>query len=502
VEVGEAAVAGHRQIDAEGLFLAPGFIDMHSHSDHCLFVNPTAESKVTQGITTEVCGNCGDASAPLLDPREREQIVQFLSDNGSDAEWTSVAEYFTALETSGIAPNFITLVGHGSLRAGVVGCEDRPATAAEMQKMRDLVQESMAAGAAGLSSGLIYAPGCYGGTSEVTELCKPVGEAGGLYSTHMRSEGDHLLEAVEESIQIAQESGARLQISHHKACGPANWGKVRGSLALIESARARGQDVAADQYPYVATATNLSVNVPQWAHDGGGERLMERLADPALTGRLRNETSANVEGGYSDPAQGWKDVVIASVETEANKWAEGLSMFDVARRWNMPFVDALFRFLLEERCRAGMIHFTISEDDVETVMRAPFVMAGTDATARALSGPLAVGKPHPRTFGTMARILGRYVRERGLISLEEAVRKMTSLPASRLRLADRGRLAEGFKADMVLFDAATVGDAATFADPFQHARGIPYVFVNGSAVVEDGRVSGCLPGRCLRFNAA
>lgn len=502
VQVGDVSSAGHRQIDADGLCLAPGFIDMHSHSDHYLFVNPTGESKITQGVTTEVCGNCGYAPAPLLDSKDREEVLQYLSDHGAEVSWTSVDEYFTALESKGIGLNFMTFVGHGSLRAGVVGYEDRAATPDEMVRMRGLVAESVSAGAVGLSSGLIYAPGCYGGTEEVMELCRPVGEAGGLYSTHMRSEGDHLLEAVEESIGIGEKSGARVQISHHKSCGPANWGKVKGSLALIESARSRGLDVAADQYPYVATSTGLSVNVPQWAHDGGKDRLVERLKDATLHERLREGTRDAVEGGYSDPAQGWKDIVVSSVQSQANKWAEGKSMFEIASRWSLPWVDALFRLLIEEKAKASMVHFTISEDDVATVMRAPYVMAGSDATARSLTGPTATGKPHPRTFGTMPRILARYVRELGILTLEEAVRKMTSLPAGRLGLTDRGRIAEGFSADLVLFDPAKVLDAATFANPFQHALGIPYVFVNGVAVIDEGRVSGSLPGRCLRFQSA
>lgn len=501
VEVGVVGGTGSRVVDADGLVLAPGFIDMHSHSDHYLLVNPVAESKAAQGVTTEVCGNCGYSPAPLLDAKEREEIQAYLGKHGVNAEWTSVGEYFAALESSGIAVNFMTLVGHGSLRAGVVGYDDRVATPEELGRMKSEVAKAMDEGAIGVASGLIYAPGCYGGTDEVAEICKPAGERGGMYATHMRSEGDHVVESVQESIAIGEASGCRVQISHHKACGPANWGKVNDTLRLIEEARARGVDVAADQYPYVATATGLSANLPNWAHDGGDERLLARLKDETILPRLRRETVEHVEKGYAEPIAGWRDVVVSNVRTDANKWAEGLGLDAVAARWGVEPVDALFRLLIEEEAHAGMIHFTLCEEDVETVMRRPFVMVGSDATARATAGPLATGKPHPRTFGTFPRVLAEYVRHRGVITLEEAVRKMTSLPAGRLGLRDRGRVAPGCVADLVLFDPAGVRDTATFGDPFHLPEGIPYVFVGGVATIDDGAVTGNLPGKCLRFAA-
>jgi N-acyl-D-aspartate/D-glutamate deacylase len=276
---------------------------------------------------------------------------------------------------------------------------------------------------------------------------------------------------------------------------------VNLSLPIIEAARARGVDVTADQYPYIATSTSLSVNVPQWAHDGGDDRFVARLQDPTLIPRLKAETIAHVEGGYADPMQGWRDVVVAAVESDANRWTEGTSMADVAERWNVPPVDALFRLLIEEHASASMVHFTLSEEDVEAVMRKPYVMVGSDATARALSGPTRVGHPHPRTFGTMPRVLGHYVRDKHVLSLEEAIRKMTSLAAWRLGLTDRGRIAPGMMADLTLFDAANVTDKATFEDPFNLPEGIPYVFTNGVAVVDEGRITGNLPGKCLRFGA-
>lgn len=499
VEVGDVSEGGRRELDADGLHLSPGFIDMHSHSDHYLLVNPTAEGKIAQGITTEVCGNCGFSSAPLVHPDERAEVLDYLGKHGVNADWTSVAGYFDTLESHGIGLNFMTLIGHGTLRASVVGYDDRPATPAEMEEMKRLVARSVDEGALGVASGLIYAPGCYGNTDEVAEVCKPVGERGGLYATHMRSEGDELIEAVEETIGIGEKSGAKVQISHHKACGPANWGKVNLSLPIIEAARARGVDVTADQYPYIATSTSLSVNVPQWAHDGGDDRLVARLQDPALIPRLKAETIEHVEGGYADPMQGWRDVVVASVRSDANRWTEGRSVADIAERWGVPPVDALFRLLVEEQARAAMVHFTLSEEDVETVMRQPYVMVGSDATARALSGPTRVGHPHPRTFGTMPRVLAHYVREKQVIPLEEAVRKMTSLAAWRLGLSDRGVIAPGMMADLALFDAENVRDTATFEDPYHLPEGLPYVFTNGVAVVDEGRVTGNLPGKCLRF---
>lgn len=499
VQVGEVADTGRKEIDAGGLCLAPGFIDMHSHTDHYLLVNPAAESKVTQGVTTEVCGNCGSSSAPLMDPVEREDILGWLSRNGVDTQWTSVADLFSLLEGNGIGVNFMTFVGHGLLRAAVVGYDDRPATPDELARMRELVRQSLEEGAVGVSSGLIYPPGCYGSAHEITEICRPVGAMKGLYSTHMRSEGDFLVESVDETIAIGEGSGARVQISHHKACSPQNWGKVKTTLERIEAANRRGVSVTADQYPYIATCTSLSANLPRWAHDGGTEKLLERLEDPTVLPRLQEETSAAVEAGYSDPMQGWRDVVVSSVRTDANKWVEGQNLEEIARQWNARPVDAMVRLLLEEKAHVSMVHFTISEDDVETVMRKPYVMVGSDATARALSGPLAYGKPHPRTFGTMPRVLAHYVRERGILTLEDAVRKMTSLPAGVLGLSDRGTIAEGYIADMVLFDPDNVKDIATFAEPFQLATGIPYVFVNGVAVVRDNVISGDLPGRCLRF---
>jgi N-acyl-D-amino-acid deacylase len=502
VEVGAVSEAGRRELDADGLCLSPGFIDMHSHSDHYLLVNPTAEGKIAQGITTEVCGNCGFSSAPLVHPDERAETLGYLAKHGIEADWTSVAGYFDTLESHGIGLNFMTLIGHGTLRAAVVGYDDRAATPAELDQMKALSAQCMDEGALGIASGLIYAPGCYGNTDEVAEVCKPVGERGGVYATHMRSEGDELIEAVEETIGIGEKSGAKVQISHHKACGPANWGKVNLSLPIIEAARARGVDVTADQYPYIATCTSLSVNVPQWAHDGGDDRFVARLQDPALIPRLKSETIAHVEGGYSDPMQGWRDVVVAAVKSDANRWAEGMSVAAIADRWNISSVDALFRLLVEEHAKVAMVHFTLSEEDVETVMRQPYVMIGSDATARALSGPTRVGKPHPRTFGTMPRVLGRYVREKRVLTLEEAIRKMTSLAAWRLGLSDRGRIAPGMMADITLFDPETVTDTATFEDPFHLPEGIPHVFTNGVAVVDEGRITGNLPGKCLRFAAA
>jgi N-acyl-D-amino-acid deacylase len=356
----------------------------------------------------------------------------------------------------------------------------------------------MEAGAFGVSSGLIYPPGCYAETEEVIELCKVAAQYGGIYATHMRNEAEGVVQAVEEALRIGRESGAGVQISHHKACGRKNWGLVKESLAVIEAARAQGTDVLADQYPYVATSTGLGIMLPKWAHDGGTKALVARLSDPAERARIREAVMSDMESGYLAASGGWDTVVLSSLKTERNKYCEGLSIGTIAKQLKKHPVDTALDLLLEEGGSIGMMHFVISEDDVNTVMRHPAVLIGSDATARTFEGPLTRGKPHPRAYGTFARVLGKYTRDDKVLSLEQAVAKMTGMPARRLGLRDRGIVALDNWADLTIFDPDSIEDAATFDEPVRAAKGIRYVIVNGETILEDGAFTGALPGKVLR----
>ena len=498
--VGEGGRDGAEVLDASGKTVCPGFIDFHSHTDMTLLVNPTAESKLAQGVTLEVCGNCGSSDAPILDPEAREHARKSLEKMGASFNWGSMGEMLDALEQAGTGVNFCTYVGHGNVRREVVGREDRPATPEELARMRDMVAQCMDEGAVGISTGLIYPPSCYGSTGELVELCKPVGQRGGLYSTHMRSESKRLTESVAEAIEIGERSGAAIQISHLKACGISNHGKAIQALEMIEEARGRGVNVSADQYPYIATSTSLDTMIPEWAHSGGSGALRARLEDSGERQRIVEEIrKSNEPGGWISDSGGFDSVVISGVRTDENRWTEGLTLTEiVSKRTGRDPVEAMLDFLLEEDFGIGMVHFCLSETDVKAVMRTPYTLFGSDATARATSGPMGKGKPHPRAFGTFARILAHYVREGGVIPLETAIQKMTSLAADRLGLKDRGRLASGAAADIVVFDPGTVRDTATFKEPKQLAEGIAHVLVNGEFALRDSQITGALHGQVIR----
>jgi N-acyl-D-amino-acid deacylase len=478
--------------------LAPGFIDMHSHTDYYLLVDPAAESKVSQGVTTEVCGNCGFSPGPLLSDLALERSRTTLARYGLAPQWRSLAEFLDLLDARRPGVNFAGLVGHGTLRASVMGYEARPPTAVELARMQGVLDDELAAGAFGLSSGLIYPPGCYAETEELVSLSQPVARRGGFYATHMRNENVRLVEAVAESLRIGREADCAVQISHHKACGRSNWGKVETTLRLLETARAEGLDVTADQYPYVATSTSLSSCLPKWAFEGGHDATMRRLRDPSDRTSLLQSVQESAATGYIADGGGWEAMTVAGVATSENRFAEGLTLRQLAETWDLAPEEAALRLLEEEALAASIVHFVISEDDVERVMRHPTTMIGSDGAARATSGPLCTGKPHPRTYGTFPRVLGHYVRERGVLNLAEAIHKMTGLPARRLGLADRGVVRVGAAADLVLFDPATVRDAATFTQPHQLAAGIDHVWVNGRAAIAAGQLTHDYAGRVLR----
>jgi N-acyl-D-amino-acid deacylase len=481
-------------MDATGCVVTPGFIDAHSHTDEGLLIDPTAQSKIMQGITTEVSGNCGYSPVPALTERMQRDVRERLSRWSIEDVFTTMGEFFAALERRGLGLNYASFVGHGTIRACAMGFDMRPPTDDEMRAMKRMLEQAIDEGALGLSTGLIYPPGCYADTQELVELSKILPSRGALYSTHMRNEGDELIEAVDESITIGRESGAPIQISHHKATGQRNWGKVQRTIEMMERARQQGVDVTCDQYPYVATSTSLRILIPAWAHEGGRERLLERLTTASDLERIRTEVLQR----YPTP-ESWNQVMVSEVLNESLKEFEGKRLGEVAQAWGLPPFDALIKLLVEDEARTAMVNFVLCEEDVETVMRYPHTMVGTDARARKTDGPLSAGVPHPRAYGTFPRILARYVRERQVISLEESVRRMTSLAAQRFCLKGRGLIEEGYFADLVIFAPDRVEDTATYENPAQLPTGITHVIVNGGIVVKDGQQIGALAGRVLRL---
>lgn len=494
-EIGKIEGAAERVIDGRGLVVAPGFIDMHSHTDSGLFTNPNAESKITQGVTLELVGNCGFSSAPCLDEPGRAELDSWRRKYGIEDDWGTMGEWLDAFQKRPIALNLATLVGHCNIRASVVGLADREASPDEINRMRQLASDSMKEGAFGISTGLIYAPGCFADTNEVIEITKGVAAHGGFYATHMRDERDELEQAVEETLAIGRGAGVPVQISHHKACGGRNWGKVKATLEMIREARAEGMDVTADQYPYAATSTSLSVFLPHWAHDGGDKAMLERIRDlrPQLLEHLDTYAEHSV-GSHGD----WNSVLISSVRTDANRYCEGMNLQELAERRGKTPAETVLDLLAEENASVGMVQFAMCEEDIELVMASDNVMAGSDASARTISGEHPTGKPHPRAFGTFTRILGHYVRDRKVVPLEKAISKMTLSGARKLGLTDRGSIRTGNWADVVVFNPDTVKDNATYKDPYQNSTGIEYVFVNGRLAVEHGELTGELPGKVLR----
>jgi len=489
------------RIDAAGRYVTPGFIDLHTHSDATVLLAPMMESKIQQGVTLEVTGNCGDSAAPLRGEAVEDQARSLARDGDLACDWRSVGEYLARVEAKGIATNYATIAGHGTIRASVIGHAMRRPSAQELETMKALLREALEQGAFGLSTGLIYPPSAYGDIDELAELSSVMAAYGGFYASHIRNEGARLLESVEEALAIGDRAGVPVQLSHHKAAGRRNWGKVKESLAMIEEARARGRDVTADQYPYIASSTGLGTVLPDWVHDGGAKALVERIRQSAVRERLRAELASALPG-WENPAtnNGWNNIVISGCASDHG--TEGMSLQDVAKAGDEDPLDAAFRLLIDNDGSVQVVMFSMCEDDVATVMRSPYVCVGSDSTARAPSGPMSGGKPHPRCYGTFPRVLGHYVREDGILGWEEAVRKMTSLSAARLGLANRGRLSEGAYADVVVFDPKTIRDLATFTDPHRFPEGIDAVFVNGTLAVEHGVQTRALAGRVLRRGRA
>jgi N-acyl-D-amino-acid deacylase len=483
-----------RTIHASGLAVAPGFIDVHSHSDWRLWANRRAESKIRQGVTTEVVGNCGFSPAPVSDAFHDEMrgFALYLPP-GMDFSWRSLGEYLRRYAAGGVALNVIQLVGHGTLRIAAMGFARREPTATEQATMERLMEESMRDGAWGLATGLIYAPGSYARTEEIVAIARRAAAAGGFYASHIRGEGATLLDAVSEAIRVGREGGLPVQVSHIKAAGRPNWGRVREALGLIDAARAEGLDVMADVYPYTASSTTVRTLLPDWVLDGGIDAMLARLDDPGVRARVRDELTGGGESLVR--GLGWDDIMIAYCPSRPD--AQGRRLSEIARAWGRDPLDAAIEIVVAERGRGYMILFQLDEADLLRALVHPEVMIGSDGSSLATTGELAAGKPHPRSYGTFPRVLARYVREQGVLDLETAVHKMTGLPARRLGLADRGVVRVGAKADLVAFDPGRIADRATYEDPHRYADGISHVLVNGRVVIEAGEHTGALPGRVL-----
>jgi N-acyl-D-amino-acid deacylase len=487
------ASQGRQVLDATGHVVCPGFIDIHTHSDGDIFVYPTADSRVRQGVTTEVTGNCGSSAAPLVGAGAEERRKEYLKDELS-AGWGDVASYCAFWEKVSCSLNHALLLGQGTLRANTIGVVNRPLKADERALVLRAVEEGMDQGAFGLSTGLQYTPGRFTPREEIAAMARVVARYGGFYASHMRNEDATLLEAVGETIAVGREAQLRVEISHLKAAGQVNWHKQRGALDLMESARAHGVDVLADVYPYTAYSTGLSILLEDWAMDGGRQAMLARLRDPAQRPRIRREVDANV---LAEPG-GYELIVIASVESAANRAAIGKDLRAIGAQWKVEPIDALLRLLDEENGSVPFIGHAMSEKNVAELLAHPLLMIGSDGRSMAPVKRAAGTRPHPRSYGTFARVLSHYVRDQKLLDLPTAVRKMTSLPADQVGLRDRGRLAKGMKADVVVFDPATVKDEATFDAPHRYPSGIPYVLVNGALVVEKGSHTGKRPGKVLR----
>ena len=495
--IGRIAEAGAEEIELAGQALAPGFIDIHSHADLSLLVNPEAESRVRQGVTLEVVGQDGSSVGPwseagFLDTKER-----YREGYGVDIDFRDLGGFLDRLDRTPSTVNVATMVGHGTVRGLVVGSEDRPATAAEVSRMRGLVRTALDQGAVGLSSGLEYTPGSFADTDALVELAGALKGTGYPYASHMRNEDDRLLAAIEETIHVGRMAEVPVQVSHLKAQGQRNYWKADAALRAIEEARAAGVDVHFDRYPYVAYSTGLSSLFPTWARAGGTGTFLRRLRDPAELGAIERFSRAKVALLGS-----WDAVQVTSTRTDVNAYARGRRLGELAQeRSEEPFAMAL-RLITEENNSVGMIGFGMSEENTVKILGHPLGMVCSDGGNYAPYGPLSSGSPHPRAYGTFPRLIGHYVRDVGALSLELAVKKITSMPAAKLGLDGRGVIRTGAFADLVAFDPSTVEDGATFDSPHRYPIGIPLVIVNGRVTIREGEQAGTRAGRAVRGRGA
>jgi N-acyl-D-amino-acid deacylase len=494
-----AGAPAKRRIDVAGRVVAPGFIDMLGQSELTILVEPHLPSKIFQGITTEVTGE-GGSVAPLSD------AITAADQRGYDhmgitVDWRTFAQYFARLEKQGMGINLASYVGATQVRRLVVGEENRAATPAELERMKALVREAMEQGAVGVSTSLQYAPAPYASTEELIALAAESARYGGLYATHMRSESDAVLQAIDEAIRIAREAKTPVEIWHLKAAGKKNWGRMPDIVQKIAEARAAGIDITADTYAYPAWFNSFSAFVPPWAHEGGDDKMIERLKDPATRARIRKEMESTTTTGWDNEWQevpGPEGILLSVFQNPALVPLQGMTLQEIARMRGKEPIETLFDLLVEDHGYTEVAVFGMSEPDVALALAQAWVSICNDSQGTAPTGPLGKEHPHPRAYGTFPRILRKYVREEGKLALPEAIRKFSALPAQRLRLTDRGVLKQGMWADVVVFDPATIHDAATFEKPNQLSVGMEVVLVNGVPVIEGGKATGALPGKVLR----
>ena len=484
-------------VNASGLAVAPGFINMLSWSTESLLVDGRSQGEVREGVTTQIFGE-GSSMGPLT-PVMKQRAIEQMGDLKYDITWTTLSEYLQTLERRGVSQNVASFIGATTVREYVIGLEDKKPTSAQLDEMRALVRQEMERGALGIGSSLIYAPAFYASTEELIELCKVAAQYRGKYISHMRSEGNRLLEAVDELIRISREAGIPAEIYHLKAAGQANWPKMDRAIATVEDARKAGLKITADMYTYTAGATGLDASMPPWVLDGGYDAAYKRLADP----EMRKKIAAAIR----TPADDWENlyraagsadrVLLVEFKSDALKPLTGKTLAEAAKRRGEDPIDTIMNLVLEDRSRVGTVYFMMSEDNIRKQIALPWVSFGSDASSMAPEPPFTKSSAHPRAYGNFARVLAKYVRDDKVLSLPDAIRKLSGLPATTLELDRRGFLKEGMFADVVVFDPATVADRATFENPHQYAVGMRHVFVNGAQVIRDGEHTGATPGRAL-----
>ena len=484
-----ADVSARKTLHMPGRLLCPGFIDVHSHSDAYLLIEPGAVSKIAQGVTTEVVGNCGISAAPLQSP---EELPSDWAAMQYQTVWRSMAEYVKLLARAQPALNVAILAGHGRIRAAVMGYTARNATQDELRAMTRMLEEAFDAGAIGFSSGLIYPPGLFATPHELQALARTTARRNGVYASHIRGEGRTLLDAIDEFIDVGRATQARLQLSHLKTAGRSNWGMLDAALSKIHGARSSGIEIAADRYPYIASCTDLDAIFPDWAKEGGRDTILARLHDPAARARLREDLLSS-----SSPERNWGDIVVGSTAHPDNAGFKGRPLEEIAKELGLDIVDAALHLIETDKLQTSAFFFGMSEENMWRILAEPWVMIGSDSSIRAPEGQLSHDHPHPRAYGAFARFL-RAALDKRTVPLPEAIRKMTSLPAEHFRLRDRGCIKKGCFADLALFDPDATRDAATFAEPHQLATGLDTLIINGCLVVHDGLITGNRSGRLLR----